>query len=296
MQMEINCMAMDPQTEKKFFHLGLIGWPVEHSLSPRLHQAALLSAGLPGEYLLYPVENRPDWLERLAELVQNIRNGKIQGLNVTIPYKQSILPLLDDLSLAAQAIGAVNTIYLQGQTVIGDNTDAAGFMLDLEQLGFCPSTNQERKALVLGAGGAARAVVYALAENGWQVLISTRREEKARELIQRLPQYSRHLQAIPMDEVVNQSNLRLIVNTTPVGMSPDTHASPWPDGISLPQQASVYDLVYTPCETRFVREARSAGLRAENGLGMLIEQAARSFEIWTGCPADRKAMKKAVER
>jgi shikimate dehydrogenase len=203
---------------------------------------------------------------------------------------------MDELSPAAQAIGAVNTIYLKGNSVIGDNTDSSGFMLDLKRAGFCLPTNQQRKALVLGAGGAARAVVYALVEDGWQVSISDILEEKARELVQRLPRYNHLLQVVTLEESVKLSNLNLIVNATPMGMSPDVHSSPWPDGISLPNQAAIYDVVYIPRETRFVREARAAGLQAENGLGMLIEQAARSFEIWTGCQADRNAMKKAVER
>ena len=154
-------------------HLGLIGYPLSHSLSPQLHAAAFQALKLDGEYRLYPVA--PNDNQGLAKLAQRLRLGKLQGLNVTIPHKQAILPLLDKLTPSAQAIGAVNTLYLKGDRLIGHNTDAPGFLSDLHNSFGQPTV--EKNALVLGAGGAARAVVYALLTDGWNVTLAVRRAD-----------------------------------------------------------------------------------------------------------------------
>jgi shikimate dehydrogenase len=276
------------------FHLGLTGWPVAHSLSPRLHRAALASAGLQGEYSLFPVENHPGCEVELGQLVDRIRAGELNGLNVTIPHKQRILPLLDELSDAARAIGAVNTIYYRDSKVWGDNTDADGFLYDLRRLGFIPSES-EKTALVLGAGGAARAVVYALLRDGWQVIVSARRFEQAEELTLSLGSGGSFCKAELLEHATAFHTYRLVVNATPAGMAPHPEQAPWPEGVAFPEDACIYDLIYSPLQTRLVREAVRAGLRAANGLGMLIEQAALAFELWTGHLADRVAMKAAVE-
>lgn len=321
------------------YSLGLIGYPLSHSLSPKLHQAALKAAGLQGEYRLYPIPvtdppprtplpadtvgkadslpraGRANWAENeLRNVLDKIRAGEVHGLNVTIPYKQTVIPLLDELTPAAQAIGAVNTIYLRAGRLVGENTDAPGFLADLKKLLDETRKPSPRLALVLGAGGAARAVVYALLQASWSVTLAARRIEQAEALAndfsQILTPASRQIgkrpnqptaqlsiTSIPIPQSpssILQHPISLMVNTTPLGMNPHPDASPWPAGLPFPKNAAVYDLVYNPRETALVRAARAAGLPALTGLGMLIEQAALAFELWTGKRADREAMREAV--
>jgi shikimate dehydrogenase len=270
-------------------HLGLIGFPLGHTLSPRIHSAALRACNLDGDYSLFPIV--PDDIDGLKALLDRVRTGEIQGLNVTIPHKQNVIPLLDGLTETAKTIGAVNTISLQNGQLIGDNTDAPGFLSDLNKFLNKSSRVTRHASLVLGAGGSARAVVYALCNAGWQVTIAARCRERAQELTR-----------IACSQVgtieYGQFELQrpdLVVNTTPLGMKPDVETSPWPDGAPFPDGAAVYDLVYNPPETRFVREARAAGLPAITGLGMLIEQAALAFEIWTGCSPQRETLWQTVD-
>ena len=275
-------------------HLGLVGWPLGHSLSPRLHNAALAALNLPGEYRLYPTPPFPEGQARLAELLEQVRKGDLHGLNVTIPHKQNVLPLLDDLTPTAAAIGAANLIYLKGGRLTGDNADAAGFLADLQHNGLAAPASGSRTALVLGAGGSTRAVVYALVNAGWQVWIAARRIEQASALVASLQIRGPALHVLPLEADALADPYDLIVNTTPLGMYPDVETCPWPAGLPFPPQAGVYDLVYNPVETSLVRQARAAGLRAANGLGMLVNQAAIAFETWTGQPAPLAAMWEAV--
>jgi shikimate dehydrogenase len=152
------------------FKLGLIGYPLSHSLSPQIHTAALQSRGLKGDYSLFPIH--PEDKQGLEDLLSRIRSGEIHGLNVTIPHKQNVIPFLDELTDTAGSIGAVNTIYLRNDKLIGDNTDAPGFLADLKLLIDSAVFNFQPSALVLGAGGSARAVVYALVIGGWKVIQS----------------------------------------------------------------------------------------------------------------------------
>lgn len=258
--------------------LGLIGYPVSHSLSPKIQNAALKACGLEGEYSLFPIA--PDNMQGLKELLDRVRSGEITGLNVTIPHKQNVIPFMDELTLTVQAIGAVNVIYMRDNKLIGDNTDASGFFVDLNK--FLTTETQrhgELNALVLGAGGSARSVVYALSNNGWHVTIAARRIEQAQQLASQFE----GVNAMEINfQTFQPSNFKLIVNTTPLGMTPNVDQSPLPENLSLPSNIFVYDLVYNPRETKLVREARSQGLQATTGLGMLIEQAALGFELWTG--------------
>jgi len=282
------------------FNLGLTGFPLGHSLSPVIHKAALNACALAGDYSLYPVPK--DDHQGLRDLLERVRSGDLAGLNVTIPHKQTVLPLLDDLTPTAKAIGAVNTIYRKDEKLIGHNTDAAGFLFDLKRSllpGACERA-AEKSALVLGAGGSACAVLYALSEDGWRVTIAARRQEQARDL------YSQYASGSPggsqISVIAYQSDalasllpsLSLIVNTTPLGMTPSNEVSPWLTGLPFPPQAVVYDLVYHPRETKMVREARQVGLPAATGLGMLVGQAALAFEIWTGCNPPFEILWKAV--
>jgi shikimate dehydrogenase len=277
-----------------FYQLGLVGYPVEHSLSPRLHQAALAAAHLGGEYRLIPIANDDRRDERLKEVIGQVRAGKLNGLNVTIPHKQHVIPILDDLTPAARQIGAVNTIFRREGLVVGDNTDGRGFLHDLQHQ-FSGIGQSSKRALVFGAGGSARAVVYALVADGWQVTILTRRLEQADELAAHFSGGGQNVQTAMSWAALAQVNFDLAVNCTPLGMNPNPGQSPWPDGITFPPEICIYDLVYSPRETRLVWQARASNLRASNGLGMLVEQAALAFELWTGLIPDRAAMKAAVE-
>ena len=281
----------------KAYHLGLVGWPLGHSLSPRLHETALAAAGLPGEYRLYPVPPFPEGQARLAELLDQVRKGTagaVHGLNVTIPHKQNVLSLLDELTPTAAAIGAANLIFMKAGRLTGDNADAAGFLADVQRCGVATSAAGRQAALVLGAGGSTRAVVYALLHTGWQVWIAARRVEQASALAASLQDTGPGLHVLPLRPEAIDGAYDLIVNTTPLGMFPAVDASPWPAGLPFPPGAGVYDLVYNPSETLLVRQARAAGLRASNGLGMLVEQAATAFETWTGRAAPLSAMWAAV--
>ena len=275
--------------------LGLTGYPLGHSLSPKLHAAALSHFGLEGDYLLYPVA--PEDKAGLAALVERLRSGDLRGLNITIPHKQNVLPLLDELTPSARAIGAVNTIFLRDGRLVGENTDAPGFLADLT--GFLGSVPVRKKAIVLGSGGGARAVVFTLLQEGWEVIIAAILMDQAQALIESMGQALSPAARCVLNERLALSTesdgVSLVVNASPVGMSPNVDGCPWPDGLSFPVQAAVYDLVYNPRETRLVRLARSAGLRASTGLGMLVEQARRSFECWTGQLPPRENLLSAVE-
>ena len=237
-----------------------------------------------------------------------LRQGDLVGLNVTIPHKQSILPLLDALTPTAQTIGAVNTIfYLDGQ-LWGDNTDAAGFMADLKCLGWSFHAAEIPHALILGSGGSARAVSYALTQAGWSLTIAARRQTQAQNLLQNIQKYSTSTTNQIGDNLLTAIRLEsrslidldpppdLIINTTPLGMNPYQDESPWPEDVPFPSsQAAVYDLVYNPPETRLISAARKTRMMVANGLGMLVEQAALSFETWTGFPAPRDVMREAAK-
>lgn len=276
---------------RPYFQLGLIGYPVNHSLSPKIQNAALKACGLSGNYSLFPIA--PDDMQGLKDLLDRVRSGEITGLNVTIPHKQNVIQLLDELTPTAKAIGAVNTIYLSNNKLTGDNTDAPGFLTDLKS--NFSSFILHPSALILGAGGSARAVFYALASDGWKLTITSRRIEQAQQLANSFTNYPARI--TDFDNLQSPiSGFSLIVNTTPIGMTPNTHQSPLPENTSLSKHTKIYDLVYNPRETKLVKDARAQGLSATTGLGMLIEQAALSFEIWTGHDPSREIMRESIEQ
>jgi shikimate dehydrogenase len=281
------------------FSFGLLGYPLGHSLSPLIHAAALEALGLEGQYYLFQTKDEKE----IPDLLEQLRTGLLHGLNVTIPHKTSMIELMDVVSESARSIGAVNTIAYRDMEIVGENTDADGFLADLDRLAWFPEIDSPRHALILGAGGAGRAVVYALMEKGWRITVAARRLEQAQKLVKSLNQgdairaeVSRLncIRLSPQELAAVQSSPDLIVNTTPLGMHPHQDASPWPEKLTLPAQSAVYDLVYNPVDTRLKRMAKAAGLRAESGSGMLVEQAALSFEIWTGLTAPRAEMHAAL--
>ena len=272
--------------------LGLVGYPVSQSLSPKIQNAALSACGLEGNYSLFPI--RPEDKQGLKDLLAKVCAGEITGLNVTIPHKQNVIPLLDELTSTAKAIGAVNVIYVQENKLIGDNTDAPGFLSDLKKFIGTRRLNDGKSALILGAGGSARSVVYALQNDGWKVIIAARRIEQAQQLASSFSNYELRITDFTFSSI-ELSNISLIVNTTPVGMTPNIDQSPLPENTALPRDLMIYDLIYNPRETKLVRDARSQGLHASTGLGMLIEQAALGFTIWTGHKLPTEIFYNAVE-
>jgi shikimate dehydrogenase len=269
-----------------------------------MHNAAARALGLDIAYVPLPVP--PD---RVEAALQGLSALGFLGANVTVPHKQAVLPLLDTVEPAAQAIGAVNTIKVERNaqspistlqspltTLSGFNTDWAGFLADLRRHDIAL---KDRSCLVLGAGGSARAVVYALASAGAQVCVYARRPHQAQDLVQSLAPHlsSALLQWAAWDELQQgmQAEAPLLVNTTPVGMYPHEDQSPWPEGVTFPQGGILYDLIYNPRETRLMQQAREAGCQTINGLGMLLLQGALAFEIWLGVRPDLGVMEAAME-
>ncbi|AZI41952.1 shikimate dehydrogenase [Deinococcus psychrotolerans] len=247
--------------------------PVSHTLSPAMHNAAFAACGLVAYYAARHV--RP---AELGAAVASLRQVDVLGANLTLPHKEAVLPFLDSLSAAARSIGAVNTIINRGGQLHGDNTDAPGFLAALAAAQAGNSDTAAGSAVVLGAGGAARAAVYALRSQGRRVYVINRTLSKAQSLCADLGGEARERQNVPWAEV------KLIVNASSAGLG-NPQETPLPDFefSSLPPSALIYDMVYKPAETRLLREARAAGLSTENGLGMLAQQARLAFMAWTNC-------------
>jgi shikimate dehydrogenase len=269
--------------------VGIIGWPVKHSISPAMHNAAFAALGLDWAYV--PLPAYPD---HLGEAVRGLRALGFAGANVTVPHKQAVLTYLDDTSHAAQVIGAVNTIAVRDGLLYGDNTDAAGFVASLRDAGFDPAGTY---CALLGAGGAARAVAHALAEAGaLQVSIYNRSFSRARNLCQDMAKFHPDVRFEPAslsDLLAIGDDVDLLVNATSLGMWPDTEVSPWPRELPIPGQLTVCDLVYNPQETFFLTQARAVGAETVDGLGTLVHQGAAAFELWTGRLAPLETMRAA---
>ena len=259
--------------------VGVIGWPIEHSVSPAMHNAAFRALGLDWCYLPFAVPPA-----HVADALAGVRGLGLRGINVTVPHKQAVSALVDELTPEARAIGAVNTVLVRGERLIGHNTDAAGFLRALREAGFAP---EGCSALVLGAGGAARAAVYALARVGARVVLLNRTPQRADALVADLRAVveGARLEAGGLDAQTAQqeaSRCQLVVNATSLGMWPQVETSPWPEEVAFPAGVLLFDLVYNPRQTRFVRLARESGARAVDGLRMLVHQGAEAFALWTG--------------
>ena len=250
----------------------VIGHPIAHSRSPLLHGHWLETLGLPGTY--EKVDVAP---EALADFVARMGETGFVGGNVTVPHKTAMLDLVDKLDDEAQSIGAVNTVWFEGGRLHGGNTDAFGFMANLED--EAPGWDTAaRRALVIGAGGAARAIVHALLQRGLDVRIANRSPEKAEQLSQA---FARLPSPYGMDALPDLlADTDLIVNTTSLGMAGKPPLSLPLD--RLDPSATVCDIVYVPLETPLLRDARALGLRSVGGLGMLLHQAVPGFTHWFG--------------
>ncbi|MQF48725.1 shikimate dehydrogenase [SAR202 cluster bacterium AC-647-N09_OGT_505m] len=272
----------------------LIGHPLGHSVSPAFQQAALDYYGLDVRYEVMDVD-----VTSLPRVVAILRDMNQIGANVTVPHKEAIVALLDDLEEEAKLIGAVNTIENRRGVLVGHNTDAQGFLRALkEDAGFDPAC---RTALVLGAGGVARAVAMALAGAGVKSLvIANRTVERAKALVEDVRPLVPSAEAIslhPESLSIAAANSEVIVNCTSLGMMGGTGQGRTPIEAELvPSHALICDLVYNPQETQLLREASEAGARVLGGLPMLIYQGAASFELWTGKEAPVKVMLQVAEK
>ncbi|MCG0278416.1 MAG: shikimate dehydrogenase [Thermanaeromonas sp.] len=271
--------------------VGLLGYPVVHSFSPYMHNAAFRALGMDWVYLAFNVEPR-----LLPAAVSGIRALGFRGVNVTIPHKQAILPFLDEIDPLAKLIGAVNTVVVKEGKLVGYNTDASGFWRSLKEEGVDP---RGKRALILGAGGAARAVAYALVKHGCNRLyIANRTYDRARELAETLKKAGEtSVEPLSLEEAFLASILPeadLIINTTSVGM--ETVGGELPiTADKLEARHIIYDLVYNPPYTKLLKMASSKGCRAISGRSMLLYQGAEAFTLWTGREAPLEVMKQVVE-
>lgn len=267
--------------------VGIIGFPLSHTLSPAMHNAAFAALGMT-DWLYDAMEIPPDIPRHAVE--EPRRHGYI-GLNITIPFKETSMRYCvpDD---KARAVGAVNTIDFRNDA--GTNTDVDGLIGDL-LAHEVPLAGQT--VLVLGAGGAARAAIYGLWQQGATVLLVNRTMERAQNLLTDLTFSAgiTNARALTLDEAVEHQPT-LIVNCTPAGMYPNTAATPWLEGVPLPHGVTVYDTIYRPASTHLMQQVAHSGGRSIGGLGMLVRQGARSFEIWTGRTAPLEVMMTACQQ
>ena len=277
-------------------HLGLIGCPVAHSLSPRMQQAAFDALGIEADYALW--ETQPD---RLAERVASLRSPDMLGANVTMPYKEDVVRLVDECDPVAARIGAINTIVNQSGHLVGYNTDAPGFIQALTE--FEAFDYPGKKVVILGTGGAARAATVGLLGNGVDELMLLGRNKK------HVNNLLRHLQTLTIEKQGTTrvysalfgspeasgflSSVDLVVNATSAGLKANDSALLL-DVNMLPTTALVMDMIFNPHLTPLLHAARSHGCQVLNGLSMLLYQGALAFELWMGRPAPMEIMRKAL--
>ena len=257
--------------------IALIGDPVQDSPSPAMHRAASAATGIDLTYVVERVR-----VDELPLAFEGLRE-RYAGLNVTIPLKEAVVALLDEVRGDAATTGSVNTVTFRDRRAVGDSTDGAGFMAALRGAGAPPV----RHALILGAGGAARAVGAALRDSGSALTIAARNSERASVAAGAIGARAVPLDAAPLAAELEEADL--LVNATPLG-----DRSPLPAGATLHPGLTVFDLVYRPRVTALLAAARALGCRTVEGVEMLVEQGARSFEIWTGVPPPTAAMRDAA--
>jgi shikimate dehydrogenase len=268
---------------------GVFGDPIRHSRSPIMLNRAFQEAGINAVYAAFHV--RP---EELGDAVRGIRALGYRGINVTIPHKVEVMQYLDEIDEGARIVGAVNTIVNDSGKLIGYNTDGIGYVRSLrEETGI---ELKGKSVLLLGAGGAARGVAYALAKEGaGRIYIANRTKERALELADTISSYTEAI-GLGMDELGHVvDEVQFVLNTTSAGMHPHVEELPLPIEL-LRSHHLVSDLIYNPRITRFLREAEARGARIHGGLGMFIYQGAFAFEYWTGTPAPVAAMRQVVEQ
>jgi len=255
---------------------GVVGNPIGHSLSPAVHNAAFLAEGLNAVYLAFETED-------IQACLKGMKGLGIRGMSITIPYKSEVMPFLDEVHDEAAAIGAVNTIVNRDGRLTGYNTDALGALRALEENTEMPG----KRCIMIGAGGAARAIGYILKKKGVELTIANRSVERGISLCKSLD-----CGFVNMEEVVNERG-DILINTTPVGMTPNAESCPVPEKV-LRRGMVVMDIIYNPLETRLLAMARGRGCVVVNGLAMFVYQGAEQFRLWTGREAPVKIMFEAA--
>ncbi len=271
--------------------VGIIGAPIKHSRSPQIHNAAIAALGL--DYVYVPFHVQPD---NLGAAIEGFKAINVVGINVTIPHKQDVIPYLDEISREATLIGAVNTLIFKEGAIAGENTDAPGFLQAMQEEGF--KVPQGGMAVVIGAGGSARAIVVALALAGVQTIcITNRTVSRAVALATNLSEKTgASIYGIGLDDPKLPSTVgtsQLIVNTAATSM--DVSHPLLIDPEWLEPQSIVYDIVYTPPETRLLQAAAEKGCHTIGGLGMLVHQGAIAFEKWTGVKPPVETMRQVLQ-
>ena len=273
-------------------NFGILGYPVGHSLSPRMYRAAFDAAGFNHyEYILLPVQTG-----RLYSAVEGLKGLGFRGANVTIPHKTMVINFLDGLDADAMIIGAVNTIVNDGGILTGYNTDVTGFLASLKEANFLP---EGCNAVMLGAGGAARAILWGLCKKRAEcVSIGVRNPQKAQALANDFLTYG-HVEAFDwlsdeFKEMIQTADI--LINTTPLGMSPNVDEMPPVDLKLLPEGSLVYDIFYNPAETKLLRTARELGYPTLNGESMLLLQGQESYRLFTGELPDMEVMAATLKK
>jgi shikimate dehydrogenase len=268
---------------------GVIGDPIEHTLSPIMHNAAFNHLKLDYAFLAFKV--KPAEVENA---VNGMRALNILGLNVTMPHKKEVINYLDKIDQTAKFLNAVNTIHNKNGKLLGFNTDGIGALKALKENGVNP---HGKRVLLLGSGGAARAIAYALVQEADELVVINRTVEQAKELASLLERtFNKKVVGDSLSPKIIQDNLRdsdILVNATSVGMKPNANQSPVAPEWLKPDLA-VMDIVYNPIETKLDKDAKAAGAKVISGVEMLIYQGAASFEIWTGHSAPVEVMRKAA--
>jgi shikimate dehydrogenase len=272
--------------------LGIFGWPVAHSKSPQMHQSAAAALGIELRYERFEIAP-----EGLAEAIRTRHAAGIDGYNLTVPHKEAVMPLLDEVAPAARAIGAVNTVVRTDGRYLGHNTDAPGLVRSLEQAGV---SVRGARVLVLGAGGASRAAVVGLANAGAaQISVLSRRPEQGEALRRSLAgELACPLEAAPLSGAENHfAAATLLVQATSATLESNPGAQAFAESLpieALPDEAAVLDMVYKPLETALLARAQERGLQTVDGLGMLLHQGAIAFEMWTGFEPPLDVMRAAL--
>ena len=268
---------------------AIIGDPVEHSLSPVMHNAAFKELGLNLVYMAFTVTTK-----ELKTAIMGARSLGLTGLNVTMPHKNAVMNYIDEVDATVKGIGAVNTILSNHGKLIGYNTDGNGAMIALQENGVDP---EGKRLVLLGAGGAAKAIAYHAALDVDELVILNRSPERAMKLVEALPKsFRKKVKSGRLSFTVLKEELKeadVLINATSMGMRPNDDISPVPSSL-LRCDLCVMDIIYNPLETRLVTDAKSLGAKVVSGLEMLIYQGAVAFEIWTNCSAPIEVMRNAA--
>jgi len=275
--------------------LGVVGWPVRHSVSPAMHTAALATLAQTdpafSEWHYTAFELQPS---ELPEAIALFRAKGFRGINVTVPHKVEVLPLLDEIDSVAEKMGAVNTLVFEDGKLIGYNSDGYGIECAVKEAFGCNLRGQS--VLLLGAGGASRAAAAQCVESGVRsLIIANRTLEKAQKIVEQISDGEVQIQAATSSDAASQiESGTLVINATSLGLRAED-SLPIEVG-ELPEGCLLFDMIYNPAETPFLLAGRMRGYPVSNGLGMLVHQGVRSLEIWTGREVDPQVMRKACEK